>query len=226
MIHAMNADPLVNWDPIDTVMLDMDGTLLDLKFDNAFWQEHLPQHYAEARGLALADARAYLEPLFGSRRGQLAWYCVDHWSRELGLDVAALKTRYTHLVAPLPGVERFLAAVRRAGKRLWLVTNAHPSALELKLAETRLGPAFDLILSSHHFGYPKEDARFWPALRQRHPFEPARALMVDDNLNVLEAARAYGIGQVLGITRPDSRHPPRPLAGVPTVEGLGELRPG
>ncbi len=212
-----------DWSRVRHVLLDMDGTLLDLKFDNAFWQEYLPRHYAEAHGLALPDARSYLEPLFLAQRGRLAWYCVDHWSRQLGLDVAALKTRYTHLIATLPGVERFLADARRVGKRLWLATNAHPSALELKLAETRLGPAFDLILSSHHFGYPKEDARFWPALRQRHPFDPARALMVDDNLSVLEAARAYGIGQVLGITRPDSRHPPRPLAGVPTIEGLGDL---
>jgi putative hydrolase of the HAD superfamily len=217
---------IVNWDQVDTVLLDMDGTLLDLNFDNSFWQEHLPRHYAEARGLTLDASRAYLEPLFRSWHGRLEWYCVDHWSRELGLDVAALKARYSHLIAPLPGVERFLGAARAAGKHLWLVTNAHPAALELKLAETRLGPAFDLVLSSHHFGYPKEDARFWPVLRVRHPFDPTRALMVDDNLPVLEAARAFGIGQVLGITHPDTRRPPRPLEGVPTVEGLSALNPG
>jgi putative hydrolase of the HAD superfamily len=219
----MNTVPPVRWERVDTVLLDMDGTLLDLNFDNSFWLEHLPRHYAEARGLAPAAARAYLEPLFLSWRGRLEWYCVDHWSRELGLDVAALKTRYTHLIAILPGVERFLAAARAAGKKLWLLTNAHPAALELKMAETRLGPAFDLILSSHRLGYPKEDLRFWPELQARFPFDPARALLVDDNLSVLETARAYGVEQVLGITHPDSRRPPRPLEGVPTVTGLAEL---
>lgn len=220
----MSVSPIVNWNQVDIVLLDMDGTLLDLNFDNAFWQEHLPRHYAETQGLPLEAARAYLEPLFMSWRGRLEWYCVDHWSRELDLDVAGLKTRYTHLIAILPGVERFLAAARAAGKQLWLLTNAHPAALELKLAATRLGPALDQVLSSHHFGYPKEDARFWPLLRARHPFDPVRALMVDDNLSVLEAARAYGIGQILGITHPDTQRPSRPLEGVPTVEGLSALK--
>jgi putative hydrolase of the HAD superfamily len=222
----MNPQSLVNWDQVDTVLLDMDGTLLDLNYDNSFWQEHLPRHYAEARGLTLAAARAYLEPLFMSQRGRLEWYCVDHWSRELQLDVAALKSRYTDLIAPLPGVERFLDAARAAGKQLWLVTNAHPASLDLKMVTTGFGSRFDAIISSHALGYPKEDARFWPELSARHPFNPARALMVDDNLPVLEAARAYGVGQVLGITRPDTQRPARPLAGVPTVEGVGVLNPG
>lgn len=205
------------------MLLDMDGTLLDLNYDNSFWQEHLPRHYAEARGLAVEAARAYLEPLFTSWRGRLEWYCVDHWSRVLELDVAALKSRYANLIAPLPGVERFLDTARAMGKQLWLVTNAHPASLELKLATTGFGPRFDAIISSHSLGFPKEDARFWPVLVKRHPFNPAHALMVDDNLSVLEAARTYGVGQVLGITRPDTQRPARPLAGVPTVEGLGVM---
>ncbi|MGH8452991.1 MAG: GMP/IMP nucleotidase [Nevskiales bacterium] len=221
----MNTRSLVNWDQVDTLLLDMDGTLLDLNYDNSFWQEHLPRHYADARGLALDAARAYLEPLFMSWRGKLEWYCVDHWSRVLELDVAALKSRYVDLIAPLPGVERFLDAAHAAAKQLWLVTNAHPASLELKMATTGFGPRFDAIISSHTLGYPKEDARFWPALVRRHPFDPARALMVDDNQSVLEAAQAYGVGQVLGITRPDTRRPARPLAGVPTVEGLAVLNP-
>jgi HAD superfamily hydrolase (TIGR01509 family) len=225
MIHAMNRASLVNWDQVDTLLLDMDGTLLDLNFDNSFWQEHLPRHYAELRGLELDAARGYLEPLFMSQRGRLEWYCVDHWSRVLELDVAALKSRYTDLIAPLPGVERFLESARAAGKRLWLVTNAHPASLELKMATTGFGPRFDAIISSHSLGFPKEDARFWPALVERYPFDPIRALMVDDNLSVLEAARVYGVGQVLGITKPDTQRPARPLEGVPTIEGLGLLSP-
>ena len=38
---------MINWPQIDTVFLDMDGTLLDLHFDNHFWREHMPRRYAE-----------------------------------------------------------------------------------------------------------------------------------------------------------------------------------
>lgn len=212
----------VDWSRIDTVLLDMDGTLLDLNYDNSFWQEHLPRHYAEARDISLPAARAYLEPLFISWRGRLEWYCVDHWSRVLDLDIAELKSRYTHLIALLPGVERFLTAVNALGKPAWLVTNAHPASLELKMTTTGLGHYFDIIISSHTLGYPKEDARFWEALFTRHRFSPARALMVDDNLSVLLAARDFGC-QVRGITHPDTQRPPRLLEGVPTVEGVAAL---
>lgn len=221
----MKGAEAVDWTRIDTVLLDMDGTLLDLNFDNSFWLEHLPRHYAEARGISLESARDYLVPLFARWRGRLEWYCTDHWSRELALDVAALKTHYTHLIAPLPGVEDFLARLRAAGRRIWLVTNAHPSSLELKMATTGFGSRFDHLITSHALGFPKEDARFWPALVAQHPFDPARALMVDDNLSVLESARAFGIGQVLGITDPDTKRPGRPLEGFPNVTGVRELRP-
>jgi len=32
----------INWSEIDTILLDMDGTLLDLNFDLHFWMEYLP----------------------------------------------------------------------------------------------------------------------------------------------------------------------------------------
>ena len=38
---------MINWKNIDTVLLDMDGTLLDLHFDNHFWQTFVPLRYAQ-----------------------------------------------------------------------------------------------------------------------------------------------------------------------------------
>ena len=34
---------LPDWQEIDTVLLDMDGTLLDLHYDNYFWLTHIPK---------------------------------------------------------------------------------------------------------------------------------------------------------------------------------------
>jgi len=51
---------MIDWRAIDTVLLDMDGTLLDLHFDNHFWQEHVPVRYAEKHGLPPARAHRLL----------------------------------------------------------------------------------------------------------------------------------------------------------------------
>jgi putative hydrolase of the HAD superfamily len=51
---------MINWNNIDTVLLDMDGTLLDLHFDNYFWLTHVPQRYAEAHGIDAEEAKTRL----------------------------------------------------------------------------------------------------------------------------------------------------------------------
>jgi putative hydrolase of the HAD superfamily len=214
-----------DWAQIDSVLLDMDGTVLDLAFDNHFWNELLPQRYAAHHGLSLADARARLRPKFDTSRGTLAWYCLDHWSRETALDIAALKYEARHRIAPLPGAALFLAAVRASGRPLWLVTNAHPRALEIKLEVTGLAPQFDRALSTHAFGAPKEDPEFWHRLVAAHPFDPARTLFVDDTLAILRAARAHGIAHPVAVRRPDSSQPLREIDEFYAVESLIELLP-
>src|SRR5882757_7567074 len=56
--------PRIDWSQIDTVLLDMDGTLLDLRFDNWFWQELIPRRYAAAKGLSEEETRGLLAPKF------------------------------------------------------------------------------------------------------------------------------------------------------------------
>jgi FMN phosphatase YigB (HAD superfamily) len=85
------AKSAVDWDCIDTVLVDMDGTLLDLSFDNLFWLQIVPETYARARGLTVPDAQAALAPRFTAKAGTLEWYCLDHWTRDLGIDLKTLK---------------------------------------------------------------------------------------------------------------------------------------
>lgn len=184
------------WNAIDTVLLDMDGTLLDLHFDNHFWLQHLPQRYAEHHQCSLAQARAELLPLFEAHAGQLTWYCLDFWSAELGLDVALLKREVAHLIQLRPHAQAFLAALRQAGKRVALITNAHRDSLSLKLEKVELAPWFERLISAHDYGFPKEDQQFWFALQQDFAFSPARTLFIDDSLPILRSAQRYGIAHL------------------------------
>lgn len=212
--------PGFDWSDIDTVLLDMDGTLLDLGFDNFFWRQYVPRRFSEAKGLEIQHALEKLEALYAEKQGSLEWYCLDFWARELGLDIKALKREVRDRVRFLPRVPEFLGSVRRLGKRIALVTNAHPESLLVKLEQTALHLHLDAVYSSHAFGYPKEDVRFWTKLQAHEPFDPARTLLADDSLPVLRAASQYGIGHLVAVRRPDLGEPPREVGEFPAVDDL------
>jgi len=214
---------MIDFEAIDTVFLDMDGTLLDLHFDNHFWLEEVPRRYAEARGLALDEARAELRGRYRDIEGTLEWYCLDYWSRELGFDILLLKREVEHLIAVHPHVVDFLEALGARGLRRVMVTNAHQRGLALKLERTQLAGHFEHIISAHDLGLAKEMPGFWERLQEIEPFDPARTLFVDDNPRVLRAARAYGFEWLVIILKPDSRAPLRPCDEFSAVPGFGEL---
>jgi GMP/IMP 5'-nucleotidase len=216
---------MLDWRNIGTVLLDMDGTLLDLHFDNHFWLTHVPRRFAEKHGLAFAEAHPRVLARYRAVEGTLAWYCVDYWTRELELDIALLAQEVAHLIAVHPHVETFLAAARSTGRRVVLVTNAHHKSLSLKLRMTGIEPHFDAIVCSHDLGLPKEHRGFWDRLKDIEAFDPARTLLVDDSLPVLRSAKACGIGHLLAVRRPDSRQPPKAIEEFDSIADFSELRP-
>ncbi|MEJ2212590.1 MAG: GMP/IMP nucleotidase [Gammaproteobacteria bacterium] len=216
----------LDWSNIDDVMLDMDGTLLDLHFDNHFWLEYVPVKYAEEKGISVEQSKTRLMEQYKKIEGTLDWYCLDHWSRKLQLDIALLKEEIEHLIAVHPYVVDFLEAVKAAGKRTILVTNAHQKALALKMKKTRLDHHFDEIITSHQIGYAKESQQFWAGLQASLPFDPVRTLFVDDSVSVLESARKYGIAHLIAVLKPDTRSPARQVDGFNGVENFKELLPG
>ena len=217
---------MIDWNEIDTVLLDMDGTLLDLHFDNHFWLDYVPEQFALAQGMSLEEAKQDLYARYESRLGTLEWYCVDHWSRELGLDIVLLKEEVNHLIAVHPHVVDFLDQLMCAGKQRVLVTNAHQKTLALKMEKTRLAGFFDQIISSHQLGLPKEHPEFWHRLQNLCPFDKRRTLFVDDSLPVLDSARAYGIQWLLAVLRPDSRGPDKEAGGYPAIHDFSALTRG
>jgi putative hydrolase of the HAD superfamily len=213
----------VEWAGIDNVLLDMDGTLLDLRFDNWFWLSVVPERYARANGLSVEEARARLEPMFFEVAHTMPWYCIDHWSRVLNLDIRALKIEAREHIRFLPGAEQFLRKLRLSGKRIVLVTNSHPVTLKIKDAQVALMRYFDACYSTHSFGVPKEDAQFWPRFIAAERFDAARTLFVDDSLPVLESAHGFGIAHLRAVRRPDSAQPPRATGRFIAVDSVAEL---
>lgn len=221
----MHNPVFLDWNNIDTVLLDMDGTLLDLYFDNHFWLEHLPQRYALQHATSIEQARAHLTALFLAQRGTLNWYCVDYWSHELQLDIAELKREVEHLIDIRPHVEEFLHRLQQSSRQVWLVTNAHRKSLDIKMRRTGIDRWFDRIVSSHDLAAPKEAEAFWQQLRTAFPFEPARALLIDDTASVLHAAQRFGVGHLLTLLQPDSRQARRIDTEFPGILHFDEIMP-
>ena len=214
---------MVEWSQVDTVLLDMDGTLIDLHFDNFLWHQRLPEVVAATRRIGVAAAREHLYAHMRDEPRSLDFYCLDYWSRYARLDIVELHRELEHLIAYRANASRFLRAVRASGRRAVLVTNAHPKSLAVKDARLDLTAELDAHYSAHTFGYPKQFGEFWSALTARDPYDPTRTLFIDDDTGVLEAARKSGIEQVLCIAQPDSQEPRRSVLPFPSLDDFEEI---
>ncbi len=183
----------------------MDGTLLDLYFDNHFWLQHVPEVYAQKHQLSDEQANEELMQRYQAARGSLDWYCIDYWSEQLDLDIRQLKRELAHRIALRPNVTEFLQAINTIDKRVVMVTNAHPATVEIKLEQTGIDVHFDRIIDSHAIGLAKEQAGFWQQLQSAESYDRDSTMLIDDNLEVLQSAADYGIAHLFGIRLPDSQ---------------------
>ena len=219
----MPVNPVTALEDCETLMLDMDGTLLDLAYDNYMWMEHIPAVFAQENNISEDEARNRLRETFLSLEGKLDWYCLDHWADHLQLDVAGLHREQNKRIGFLPGARHFLEALAGHDLRVLMVTNSHQTTLDIKAEVTGITEFFDEIYTSHELGHAKEDQPFWHALAEAEDFDKETSLFIDDNVAVLQSARTFGIGMLLNITRPDSRHPQREHEDFHGIEGVAEL---
>jgi len=216
-------DPKTALQRSETLMLDMDGTLLDLAFDNYMWRELVPRRYAAVNDMSLEAAREHLFEQYRSVQGDLEWYCLDHWCERLQIDVMQLHHDVNHRIGYLPGALDFLRAVHEQDLRVLLVTNSHPDTLALKDAVTGLSDYFDGVISSHNYGHAKESQSFWHALKEDVDFDVETTLFVDDSQPVLQSAADYGVKMLVTVTRPDTGRPARDDSEFRGVEGVADM---
>ncbi len=211
------------WQEITWVLLDMDGTLLDKHFDDYFWETLVPQEYARQQALPLPEARQLVFARYKRQEGTLNWTDIDFWSRELELDIPALKEGIRHLIEVHPDTEDFLRFLQEQGKKVALVTNAHTKTLALKMNHTGLLGYFDEVISSFDLGTPKEELGFWEILQERLGFAPAHTLLVDDNAEALAAARTFGIRYPYFKAKSSSRLEAESHPDFPSIEDFHEM---
>lgn len=219
----MNVVP--DWARIDTVLLDMDGTLLDLHFDTFFWLQHVPLRYAEKHRISQEAARERLLARYREAEGTLDWYCVDYWTEQLELDIPMLKEEVDHLINVRPDVIPFLEALNKVAKRRVLVTNAHGKSLALKMRKTPIGEHLDDVVCAHDVGLAKEQPEFWHRLHDRIGFHRENTLLIDDSLKVLQSADNYGIEHLRAILKPDSRSPQVDNEHYPRIDRFSDILP-
>jgi putative hydrolase of the HAD superfamily len=210
---------------LPTLILDMDGTLLDLNFDDQVWNQALPRALAALRGESEVAVRAHVVETLAAAKGSLAWYCLDHWERVFGVSVHALELELAELIALRPGTLQFLEFLRSSGYSAIIATNAHPGSLARKMLHTGIEDYFAYRISAHALGVPKENPLFWSRLREVVPFRAEHAVFVDDNLTVLDSARQWGIRHLFGVRTPSSTGAPKAFDGYQSVESLTELIP-
>ena len=195
----------IDWNTIETVFLDMDGTLLDLHYDNHFWLEHVPIQYAKKHQLSVDDAKTQLKTRYSSFRGTLSWYSLDHWSEQLDMDIPTLKLETSNRIKVRENVEQFLSFLQKQQKHIILLTNAHPKTIAIKFQHTTIEQYFDQIITSHDIGVAKEQEGFWNKLHQSVDFNIENSLFIDDSLDVLRAAKQHNVAHLLAIHQPDSQ---------------------
>ncbi len=200
---------LLDWSQIDTVLLDMDGTLLDLNYDNTVWNELVPRAYASRANLPLESAREILLDHMAEIRGTIQFYSFEYWSEFTGVDLIRTHHDATELIRYRSGALPFLKWLRATGRHAIIATNADRPSLRVKDMFTDICNEVDAVVSSHDFREPKEAPGFWAQLLEAHPHEPQRALFIDDNVPVLDAAARAGIANLLAIARPDSARAPK-----------------
>lgn len=215
--------PPLDWQEITTILLDMDGTLLDKHYDDYFWEQYLPQVYGEQRGIDIARAKQDLYSRYRSVEKTLMWTDLNYWSEQLELDIIRLKGELSHLIGVHPHVIRFLDFLKEHRKTIYLVTAANRESLSIKMDAVNLRTYFKQLICAEDIGHAKEDARFWNNLEEQLGFDRDRTLFADDTVPVLQAARSHGIRHLLHIARPSSRRGPSYCPEFRSVAGFDEV---
>lgn len=213
----------MKWDTIDTFFLDMDGTLLDLSYDNYFWHEHIPNIYAKKNNISFKEAKLKFESMYKEKQGTLDWYCLDYWSVVLKIDLNNELLKTMNKIKVFSGVITFLCNLKNRNIRIILLTNCPRKMLDVKFTKSKLWGYFDKIISSEDYGFAKETDNFWEILNKEITYDTNKTIFIDDSQNVLEFASKNGIKNIISINKPDSNKKKQIIYGYKSIDSISEF---
>ena len=183
-------------------LIDLDGVILDTKYDNFFWQEHIPKVYAEKNNISLSDAVNFTHALFHYKKKTKDWYDIIYWSNILNIDIAKEKERKTNMdkICLKDGSLDILDKLKNQGKKLFLITNAHRTTLNIKLKKFDVSKYFDEMICSHELGYIKENIQFWHILRLKLKLDYKYSVLVEDTFENINSAYHAGLNNFVYIS--------------------------
>ena len=216
--------------PLQAVLFDLDGTLLDtladiaLALNRALAEERWPPIPVEAvramigRGSPSLVRRAaqYLgRAVEDAQQARI----LEHFFAQYG----ALHDRGERAARPFAGATTALERLHAAGLKIAVVTNKQFRFADALIRDLGLAPWVDLVVGGDTCARRKPDPEPLLYACSRLEVAPAAALMVGDSANDVGAARAASIPVVCVPYGYDEGRDPRELAGDALIESLGEL---
>ena len=214
----------MKWKAIETFFLDMDGTLLDLAYDNFFWHEHLPKIYSRSKGISFIAAKSEFEKMYKKKENTIQWYSLKHWSDVLQIDLLSELLTTKNKIKILPKVKDFLYLLKKNNIKVFLLTNCPRDMLHVKLSQTKLWGFFDEIISSEDFNFPKESIDFWNILQAKYVYKQEATVFLDDSKNVIDFSVKHGLKNVFLISNPDSSKKSQDTHGYKSIESVNDLK--
>ena len=169
---------------IKAISFDLDGTLVDEKFDTLIWDEEIPRLYAEKHHVDLERAKDkvyadYYRALYKEK--ETRWKDIEYWMERLKLgDWKQLVERFKHAVLVYPDVIPMLTELKKH-YTLIVVSGADEKFLNVKMDAVRLKRYFDHIFSApSHFHVAEKSAKMFLAILQKLKLNPEELVHVGD----------------------------------------------
>lgn len=133
---------------IKIISFDADGTLVDRRFMDLFWNRGIPALYARKHNMSFEAAKAKVESLYSSvGEGDIRWYMPEYWFTLLGLEerFEDVLRRFEDELNVYPEARDVLEGLRE-NYELIVISNAPREILDFELK--RVGDYFTKSFSS------------------------------------------------------------------------------